>query len=73
MGFAREVAAALVPPDPLYILDVCQCNDNLKLLEINPFSGGDLYACSRSAIVAAVEDISKGQQIAAPEADKPHR
>lgn len=73
MEFAREVAAALVPPDPLYILDVCQCNDNLRLLEINPFSGGDLYACSRSAIVAAVEDISKGQQIAAPDADKPRR
>jgi hypothetical protein len=71
--FAREVAAALVPPDPLYILDVCQCNDKLRLLEINPFSGGDLYACSRSAIVAAVEDICKGQQIAAPDVDKPRR
>jgi len=62
MTFVEEVAAILSPPDPLYILDVCQCGNNLKLLEINPFSGGDLYTCSRAAIVAAIEDVeNKGK------------
>lgn len=53
--FSERVAQCISPPDPLYALDVCRCGDELKLLEINPFSGADLYACNRKEIVAAVE------------------
>jgi hypothetical protein len=63
--FVEEVAKALIPPDPVYILDVCNNGDNIKLIEINPFSEADLYACNREAIVSAVERIlmaREGQQ-----------
>lgn len=52
--FAAEVAAALVPPEPVYVLDVCETPEGLHLLELNPFSGADLYACDLDAVVAAV-------------------
>ncbi|MDJ0722588.1 MAG: ATP-grasp domain-containing protein [Desulfobacterales bacterium] len=55
--YAQEVAMALIPPDPVYILDVCNVGGDIKLIEINPFSGADLYACDRQAIVSAVEEI----------------
>lgn len=57
VDYAKEVAMALIPPDPLYILDVCKAGGIIKLIEINPFSGADLYACDRQAIVSAVEGI----------------
>ena len=55
--YAKKVAKALIPPDPMYILDVCIADGDLNLIEINPFSGADLYACDRQAIVSAVEGI----------------
>jgi len=64
-NFVEEVAKALSPPDPIYILDVCSSRGSIKLVEINPFSGADLYACDRNAIISAVEGILKaddGQQ-----------
>jgi hypothetical protein len=57
VDYVKEVAMALSPPDPVYILDVCNAGDEIKLIEINPFSGADLYACDRHAIVSAVEGI----------------
>lgn len=57
LSLANEAAKALVTPDPVYILDVCETGGNYRLVEINPFSGADLYACDRGAIVAAVDAI----------------
>ena len=57
ISFVREIAKALIPPDPIYILDVCNSGGNIKLVEINPFSGADLYACDRKAIISATEGI----------------
>jgi len=57
VNYAKEVAMALSPPDSVYILDVCNSGGDIKLIEINPFSGADLYACDRQAIVSAVEGI----------------
>lgn len=57
LDYAGEVAMALIPPDPVYILDVCFVGDDIKLIEINPFSGADLYACDRHAIVSAAEGL----------------
>ncbi|MCB9660030.1 MAG: ATP-grasp domain-containing protein [Sandaracinaceae bacterium] len=52
--FASEVARALTPPEPVYVLDMCESDGELYVLELNPFSGADLYACDPAAIVAAV-------------------
>jgi hypothetical protein len=62
----NEIAKEITPPDPVYILDACNNVGKISLLEINPFSGADLYACDRTAIVSAVEKLLKsgeGQQI----------
>lgn len=52
--FAAEVAAGLAPPEAVYVLDVCASEGELRLLELNPFSGADLYACPVDSIVAAL-------------------
>ena len=52
--YAIDVAARLRAPDPVFVLDVCESDTGLHLLEINPFSGADLYGCDRAALVQAV-------------------
>jgi hypothetical protein len=52
--FAAEVASELEPPEPVYVLDVCETPEGLRLLELNPFSGADLYACDLNTVVAEV-------------------
>jgi len=54
-SYAAELSRRLAPPDPAYVLDVCETDRGLRLLELNPFSGADLYDCDRALIVAAVE------------------
>jgi hypothetical protein len=51
---ASQIAAALLPPEEVYVLDTCEADGALHLLELNPFSGADLYACDRPAVVEAV-------------------
>lgn len=51
---AQEIASALQAPEPVYVLDICETNSGLKLLELNPFSGADLYGCDPGAIVRSV-------------------
>lgn len=53
-AFAAAVAAELTPPEPVYVLDICEDAGELRLLELNPFSGADLYACDATAVVTAV-------------------
>lgn len=52
--FAAEVARELDAPAEVYVLDVCEADGALHLLELNPFGGADLYACDRGKIVDAV-------------------
>jgi hypothetical protein len=52
--FAVEVASEMEPPELVYVLDVCETPEGLRLLELNPFSGADLYACDLQDIVAEV-------------------
>lgn len=54
-GYAANLASELVSPDPVAVLDVCETDAGLRLLEFNPFSGADLYGCDRVAVVSAVE------------------
>lgn len=51
---AHAIAANLPPPESVYGLDLVQTADGLRLLELNPFSGMDLYACDLAAVVAHV-------------------
>lgn len=52
--FAEKVARSIEPPEDVYVLDVCEADGALKLLELNPFSGADLYACNAKDVVIAV-------------------
>ena len=53
--FAEEIAEGLEPPEAVYVLDVCRAERAFWLLELNPFSGADLYGCDGAAVVRAVE------------------
>lgn len=57
-AFASMVASKLPEPEIVYVLDVCQCNGELRLLELNPFGGADLYACDANAIIDSVSAIA---------------
>lgn len=57
LAFARLLASRLVPPDPVYVLDLAEVDGELRLLELNPFSGADPYACAPQAIVRAVAEL----------------
>ncbi|MBI2378508.1 MAG: ATP-grasp domain-containing protein [Deltaproteobacteria bacterium] len=53
--FAADVADALPPPERVYVLDACSLpSGDLHLLELNAFSGADLYDCDPDAIVRHV-------------------
>lgn len=56
--YAQEVASELAPPEDVYVLDVCEADGHLYLLELNPFSGADLYACDPEAVVRAVSAVA---------------
>lgn len=59
--FAQTVANAIPAPADAYVLDVCECDGELRLLELNPFGGADLYACDAVSIVDAISgDLSNG-------------
>ena len=47
-------------PEPVFVLDLCEHAGELRLLELNPFSGADLYDCDRARIVAAVGALLGG-------------
>jgi hypothetical protein len=51
---AAGIASSLDPPEAVYVMDVCEVDGDLRLLELNPFSGADLYACDAGEVVAAV-------------------
>jgi hypothetical protein len=53
-AFASDVARELDPPEDVYVMDVCEADGRLWLLELNPFSGADLYACSCAEVVMSV-------------------
>lgn len=60
-GFAQAVATSMKAPEPVYVMDVCDVDGELKLLELNPFSGADLYACDAAEVVTAVSEFALAQ------------
>lgn len=55
--YAADVAKNMPEPEDVYVMDVCNTDEGYSLLELNPFSGADLYACDRSSIVKAITNI----------------
>ena len=53
--FAAQIAAEFPPPQPVYVLDICEVAGRLRIAELNPFSGADLYGCDLVAVIRAVE------------------
>ena len=43
--------APSLAPELVCVLDICETLNGLRLLELNPFGGADLYAYARPAIV----------------------
>jgi len=58
-AYAQSVAQSLSAPEPVYVLDVCMSGGQLHLLELNPFSGADLYACDPKAVIEAVSKVAQ--------------
>jgi hypothetical protein len=52
--YAQVIANNITSPDDVYVLDLCESAGNYKLLELNPFSGADLYGCDRTTIVKSM-------------------
>lgn len=57
--FANMVGEKLDISDPVYVLDICESNGVLRIVEINPFSGSDLYNCDTQIVVSEINRISK--------------
>lgn len=55
---AEAVATELPAPDSVYGLDLVQTDSGPRLLELNPFSGMDLYACDLKRIAAGVSALA---------------
>jgi hypothetical protein len=56
---ARTIAASLPSPADVYVLDLCESDGALRLLELNPFGGADLYACDPSIVVESVAGAAR--------------
>jgi hypothetical protein len=56
---AEHVARGDWQPAAIYIVDVAEVDNQLRVLELNPFSGADLYRCDPHAVVAAVARVSE--------------
>ncbi len=53
--FAQKIADERKQNDFAYIIDVCSSEGKLFLVEMNPFSGADLYHCDARKIIEAIE------------------
>jgi glutathione synthase/RimK-type ligase-like ATP-grasp enzyme len=56
---AARIAKELLPPDDVFAIDICEAAGELRLLELNPFSGADLYSSSATSVVAAVSEVAR--------------
>jgi len=56
LSFASEIARAGKQQDFAYIIDVCKSGGEMRLVELNPFSGADLYCCDAEKIILAIEN-----------------
>ena len=59
---ARRLAAHVASADwqaaPLYVVDIAEVNGAPRVMELNPFSGADLYECDAAAVVDAATGVA---------------
>lgn len=53
-------------PDPIFMLDVCEAEGGLWLVEINGFSSSWLYQCDLAAVVAEARELATNMGTAVP-------
>lgn len=58
LNVATRVASASWQAAPLYVVDVAEVDGALAVMELNPFSGADLYDCEPDAIVDAASAVA---------------
>jgi hypothetical protein len=46
-------------PDPAFMMDVCEVEGDLRLLELNSFSCSGLYACDPATVVASASRLAQ--------------
>jgi len=54
----RMLARVRWRPDPIFVMDICEADDTLHLLELNGYSCSGLYHCDPRPIVATVSDMA---------------
>lgn len=57
-SLAARVATHGWQAAPVYVVDVGEVDGELRVMELNPFSGADLYECDARAVVDAVTRIA---------------
>ena len=63
-AFAEEMLSAIDwRPDPAFVMDICESDGRLFLLELNSFGCAGLYACDLDAVVNAVSELAKRQSV----------
>jgi hypothetical protein len=58
-ALAARVAEAEWQAAPLYVVDVGEVDGDYRVMELNPFSGADLYHCDPAAVVATGTRIAQ--------------
>lgn len=59
-AFAESILADVSwRPDPAFMLDVCESQGRLWLVELNSFSASWLYACDLPVVVAAASELAE--------------
>lgn len=53
--FAQKIADKNKQKDFVYIIDICESEGKFYLVEMNPFSGADLYCCDAEKIINEIE------------------
>ena len=54
----RALSSVSWRPDPLFVLDVCESQDELRLVELNSFSCSGLYECDKAAVISAAAECA---------------
>ena len=58
-GFAEAMLGEVRwRPDPIFMLDVCESEGRLWLVELNSFSGSWLYQCDLEVVVAEASRLA---------------
>lgn len=58
-ALAAQVASADWQAAPLYVVDVAEVDGGLGVMELNPFSGADLYHCDPNNVIEAASQVAQ--------------